>query len=337
MSRKPRDPHDPVDPHRFTSGVEKLLFTLSGGFCYFPECRRPVVVRLPDDQGEYVDVDIAHIYAAEKGGPRYREDMTNDQRRAFTNLILLCKPHHKLVDGTPDDFTVVTLHSWKTAREGDLDSSMIGLSQLTEDKLEALLISSMHQVTDRVSDALDQLAMISTEAADLLRGVADRMFVDPDTAYMLYEAAGTLRYLEDNANTLHRATDNLGSFEDNVNVLYRAADNLGDFEQNTRTLDGAAERLETVSNWLPRLEAVSESLERAVDSATELDFARDAEPTVARIVAVRRYLDAEPQWVGDVGRVVSLLTWLDKAKMFGIGILVGGAVGALFVALMTKS
>jgi hypothetical protein len=33
---------------------------------------------------------LCHIEAAEEGGQRFNERMTNEERRAFENLLLLC-------------------------------------------------------------------------------------------------------------------------------------------------------------------------------------------------------------------------------------------------------
>jgi hypothetical protein len=38
--------------------------------------------------------EIAHIEAAMPDGPRFRKEMTNEERRAFANLLLLCGVHH---------------------------------------------------------------------------------------------------------------------------------------------------------------------------------------------------------------------------------------------------
>jgi hypothetical protein len=37
---------------------------------------------------------LCHIEAAEKGGERFNENMTNEQRRAAANLMLMCYEHH---------------------------------------------------------------------------------------------------------------------------------------------------------------------------------------------------------------------------------------------------
>jgi hypothetical protein len=62
--------------------------------------------------------------------------MTDDQRRAFDNLLLLCTPHHTLIDRVrPDDFPVETLRGWKVKREleGGVDTATV--ATLTEENL----------------------------------------------------------------------------------------------------------------------------------------------------------------------------------------------------------
>lgn len=103
-------------PRDYGTGTERALFHYSSGSCYFPGCTRPI---LENVEGIFVvAVDIAHIRGAKPGSARYDPTMTNDQRRAFANLILLCGPHHKLVDRlAPDDYPPQTLEQWKTESE----------------------------------------------------------------------------------------------------------------------------------------------------------------------------------------------------------------------------
>ena len=42
--------------------------------------------------------EICHIEAANPGGQRFNEDTTDEQRRSYENLLLLCRTHHKETD-----------------------------------------------------------------------------------------------------------------------------------------------------------------------------------------------------------------------------------------------
>ena len=48
---------------------------------------------------------VCHIETAEAGGPRFNPGMTNEERRAASNLVLMCYEHHKVID---DESTYTT-------------------------------------------------------------------------------------------------------------------------------------------------------------------------------------------------------------------------------------
>ena len=61
--------------------------------------------------------EIAHIEAAKPEGPRFRESMTDEDRRASANLLLLCGTHHTIIDGDPATWTVKKLQGLKASHE----------------------------------------------------------------------------------------------------------------------------------------------------------------------------------------------------------------------------
>lgn len=124
-------------PRDYTAGTRSALATLSQGTCYFPGCTEPTTKFI--DGEPFNNFEMAHIRDA-KPGNRYVENMTDDERRAFANLVLLCKPHHTLVDKThPDRFSISDLEGWKAEREGAGVAALRGLRGLTEDRLEAMI------------------------------------------------------------------------------------------------------------------------------------------------------------------------------------------------------
>lgn len=124
-------------PRKYGTGTERALFRVANGTCYFPSCPIPVITEVA---GEHiVGVEIAHIYGAFPGSARFDPAQTDDDRRAFSNLILLCSVHHKLVDKVkPEDYPVELLQEWKSNNENaELDKKLtLGI---TEEDLEALL------------------------------------------------------------------------------------------------------------------------------------------------------------------------------------------------------
>jgi hypothetical protein len=66
--------------------------------------------------------------------------MTDDERRAFTNLLLLCKPHHDVVDKRhPNRYSVKTLVEWKTKRESAAGIDGQSLAGISDDRLVELI------------------------------------------------------------------------------------------------------------------------------------------------------------------------------------------------------
>lgn len=95
-----------------TSKTLRQLYVLSGNQCAKPGCRTVLV----NANGTFVG-NVCHIRAAKKGGPRYDGTINPEERRAASNLILLCSTCHALVDSEPNEYTVGKLAKWKDSRE----------------------------------------------------------------------------------------------------------------------------------------------------------------------------------------------------------------------------
>ncbi|WP_370382302.1 hypothetical protein [Catenulispora sp. GAS73] len=106
--------------------------------CYFPEWTAAVITFV---NGEPVcSVQIAHIRGANPNSERYDPAMTDDERRAFSNLILLCTPHHTVIDRLhPEDYSAELLQEWKTRRETEAGIDNGAVSSLTEERLIELI------------------------------------------------------------------------------------------------------------------------------------------------------------------------------------------------------
>ena len=69
--------------------VLRALFARSGNRCCFPGCTSVLV----NDRNLFIG-QVCHIEAAEPGGERFNPDQSDDERRSYENLMLLCYPHH---------------------------------------------------------------------------------------------------------------------------------------------------------------------------------------------------------------------------------------------------
>jgi hypothetical protein len=91
--------------------TQKQLFAASGGYCQNPACARHLFI---DTAGHSVHVgEMAHVFAASDAGPRADPAMSEADRGAFDNLVLLCANCHTIVDKAPDAFPDAMMLGWK--------------------------------------------------------------------------------------------------------------------------------------------------------------------------------------------------------------------------------
>jgi hypothetical protein len=202
------------NPHRPTNATRAAIVRLSHGTCYWqPLCPELITRRIGKDH--VLNLDFAHICAAEPGGPRYDNAMTDAQRRHFDNLILLCRAHHKIVDQLrPKDFPVVMLRQWKAEREADDAQALAALGQVTEASLQQIISAAIGEHDQQLRQVLGRLERNDAEAAQMLRDILrelDGMRHNFDQAEQLSEAARRLYLIQGEglASQLERAGDRL--------------------------------------------------------------------------------------------------------------------------------
>jgi hypothetical protein len=61
--------------------------------------------------------EVAHLFAAKDDGPRANETLSEAERGAFDNLILLCSLCHTTIDKAEQDFPDSLLAAWKRDHE----------------------------------------------------------------------------------------------------------------------------------------------------------------------------------------------------------------------------
>ncbi|HIF9533915.1 TPA: hypothetical protein ACX6S0_002265 [Photobacterium damselae] len=89
----------------------RSLFARSGNQCAFPGCTHPMVNAKQKFVGQ-----ICHIEAAMPEGERYNIQQSDEDRRAYDNLLLLCYQHHIETDDA-DEYTVERLQQIKRDHE----------------------------------------------------------------------------------------------------------------------------------------------------------------------------------------------------------------------------
>ncbi|MPY12314.1 hypothetical protein [Arthrobacter bussei] len=99
--------------------------------------------------------------------------MTDGNRAAFSNLMLLCTTHHKLIDGPHRDrYPIELLHQWKTERESD--PGALSATNLTDDTLEEVLESLMARFGP-IREVVVELEAMLWVAGSILKSPFDSM------------------------------------------------------------------------------------------------------------------------------------------------------------------
>jgi hypothetical protein len=91
--------------------TQRRLFAASAGYCQNPGCYSELFA---DAAGQSFHVaEMAHICAANDGGPRANADLSLEERGEFDNLVLLCANCHTRVDKVPGAFPDKMIQAWK--------------------------------------------------------------------------------------------------------------------------------------------------------------------------------------------------------------------------------
>jgi tetratricopeptide (TPR) repeat protein len=101
-------------PNKLT--IVRRLFALSGNQCAFLDC----VHELINAKGQFV-AEICHIEGANPGSARFKATQSDEDRRAFENLLLLCHKHHIETDDEKE-FDVPRMQKIKADHEQSFTS-----------------------------------------------------------------------------------------------------------------------------------------------------------------------------------------------------------------------
>jgi len=221
-----------ASPRSYSRSTVMALAARSGHLCYWPGCPEPLFADI--DAGPRFVAQIAHICAAEPGRARYDPLMTDDQRRDFRNLILLCYPHHVIADDKTQvrTYTVEVLARSKVQREADPAQAVRRLRAVTPEALTRAVAEGVEKHNAALVAVLDRLeTRDDRETAAIVRGLVDelteaysrlRQAINPDTVEQFSTAVYALQGMQFNLDTVEQ-------FSIAVNVLERIGPTLNAF------------------------------------------------------------------------------------------------------------
>lgn len=110
--------------------VLRALFARSGNQCAFPGCTHVLI----NESNEFV-AQVCHIEAASAGGERFNPNSTDELRRDYSNLILLCYQHHVETDDV-EKYPVKKMRDIKTNHEQIFEKSIFKIDESALYKLK---------------------------------------------------------------------------------------------------------------------------------------------------------------------------------------------------------
>ena len=171
-------------------GTLRELFLKSGNLCAFPGCSRLMM----NSEGVFIG-NVCHIEAAEEGGERFNSAMTNEERRAFSNLMLMCYEHHQVTNDVAK-YSVAALQKMKAEHERRFsDPERVILESLVDHttqrsvhsvsnlkRLDAVLglLSDLDEdqkkiTIDELNDFIKKLELIPSEVLRFAGALAERV------------------------------------------------------------------------------------------------------------------------------------------------------------------
>lgn len=163
----------------FPEPTKRILAQRVANRCSNPECQAPTSG--PQVCGSRaISIGVAaHITAAARGGPRYNERLTSEQRRSADNGIWLCQSCNKLVDSDSEHFSETLLRLWKRTAE---TTAFAALGKTIDSKrgqtFTAEEIELLSQVTDR-----GEIWLLESEQARWVRAGTTNLQDDTNATY----------------------------------------------------------------------------------------------------------------------------------------------------------
>ncbi|MEL6470437.1 MAG: hypothetical protein AAFQ74_11975 [Cyanobacteria bacterium J06623_4] len=118
-----------------TKDTLRELFLKSGNECAYPGCTHKII----SSSGVFL-AQICHIEAASEGGERFNPNQTNEQRREFANLLLMCHAHHKVTDNV-DEYTVERMRDIKSQHESKFTNIVSTIQNSFRDHTENSVVN----------------------------------------------------------------------------------------------------------------------------------------------------------------------------------------------------
>jgi hypothetical protein len=280
--------------------VVRRVLSLSGNQCAFSDCNNPLVF-----EGAFVG-ELAHIYAAEAGGPRANTSMDDEQLRDFPNLMYLCGYHHTIIDKKEllDKYPAEMLIEMKRNHEArNTDQPFDATDEVLEQALEQINIvqanvlmngnqTNIQQnfISQSASDASNALSQViaSTQAGE---GEVTETSTEADDEGFLDQIAGAEVTIPLWTNTIEAMSLEIKKLTPVLNKGVKAialsdkmnkgfTGRIGVFKQTAKGLDPTSIKIEALGKtYAEQFKIVNDGINAMLNTAEmNADRAEEYEP-----------------------------------------------------------
>lgn len=138
----------------FSQKNKELLAKRVGFKCSNPSCRVNTIGPNSLVEKSTLIGIAAHIYAAAPGGPRYKEEMTSEERSSTKNGVWLCANCSVLIDRDYNKYSAILLFEWKRKAEKiaeeELGTERIRKSNIDNDFIFFELLKNQDVLAEKI-------------------------------------------------------------------------------------------------------------------------------------------------------------------------------------------
>jgi len=149
----------------FSKLTKEILAKRVSYKCSNPNCKK-VTVGSHTQNDKVISIGVAaHITAASPGGPRFCEEMDQDERKSIKNGIWLCQNCAKLIDTDTKKYSENTLILWKS--QAEKESLLVISSEYVKENQNATLYTKRIKVNEMLYYEVREIDSLITELIEL--------------------------------------------------------------------------------------------------------------------------------------------------------------------------
>lgn len=125
----------------------KILWSAAAGRCSYTDCWEKLCSQEAGGSAPFIIGEMAHIRGDKEGSNRHDPSQSQAERDDYSNLILLCPTHHRLIDRKENEtlYTVEILHEMKRKHEAKVLDRLDIEKTLTRSNVAAQILSLLEE------------------------------------------------------------------------------------------------------------------------------------------------------------------------------------------------